>query len=212
MSIPEILSVRYRAPAAAAAINPYAAYFDHLWIAKGAASLAASYADVVGVQTLAAGVAPSLAANGWGFTGTQYLDTGIGAQAAYSVMVRCTTWSGFGSNAFGATVVTSGHQFRVQLQQAGGTVSWVNLTLVSESTGTVTDSIFSIVGLTPYRGTTAKAGMTGITGTTRSLYIGAINGTTISGYFSGTIAAIGTKAATWNSTEQAAAHALLAAL
>lgn len=212
MTIPAIMSVRHRAPAAAAAVNPYAAYFDHLWIAKGAASLAASYTDVVGTQTLTAPVAPTLGANGWVYTGTEYLDTGIGVTASYSVMVRCVTWSGFGSNPYGAQVAVNGHAYRIQCQQAGGSILWINQSSTSESTGTVSDTVFTQAGLTPYRGTTAKTALTGITGTTRTLLVGANNGSSVGQFFSGTIAAIGMKASTWDATAQAAAYALLAAL
>lgn len=73
---------------AAAAVN-WSQWFDHVWIAKSAASLAASYIDLVGSKTLTTSAAPTLGADGWTFNGsTQYLNTGVVCSQRTSFGVR----------------------------------------------------------------------------------------------------------------------------
>lgn len=59
--------------------------------AKGAASLAASYVNLVnsGTYDAAPGVAPTFdSATGWAFNGAEFLETGITLQTNYTVLVR----------------------------------------------------------------------------------------------------------------------------
>ena len=58
--------------------------------AKGAASLAASYVNLVtpGTYDAYAGIAPTLGANGWAFDGNAYLNTGIIPNTGYSALVQ----------------------------------------------------------------------------------------------------------------------------
>ena len=70
------------------AVVDWSQWFDHLWIAKGAASLDASYTDHVGTQTLGVGVAPTLSADGWVFAGAGYLTCENPAASNWSYMMR----------------------------------------------------------------------------------------------------------------------------
>jgi hypothetical protein len=104
--IPPFMSVRYRAPQAAASVIPWylsggiaAANCLAAYTPKGAASLAASYDNNAapgnglpdGTYDCTLGIAPTWAAvTGWTFTATsgQYLQTGVVPTNLFSVIVR----------------------------------------------------------------------------------------------------------------------------
>ena len=77
-------------PAAVESGVPWSQWFDHCWIAKGAASQAASYNDLTGSQTLTTGTAPAWdGVNGWhNFDGlSAYLETGLTPATTWSVLI-----------------------------------------------------------------------------------------------------------------------------
>lgn len=102
-TIPAILSVRHRAPAAAAALPWYRAggapMPDWVFQPKGAASLADSYVNLAnpGTNNATPIVAPGWdATSGWIFSGSQYLATAVvpGTSRAYAFLIRISDTTG----------------------------------------------------------------------------------------------------------------------
>jgi hypothetical protein len=85
------VQIHQRAGGAVAPAVDWSQWFDHCWVAKGAADLAASYTDLVGSQTLTPSpyyAAPALGADGWDFSGSERLHTGLTPTRTWSVIAR----------------------------------------------------------------------------------------------------------------------------
>ena len=221
-SIPAILSVRHRAPAAAAIIpwwlsggapTPVAVYQP-----KGAASLAASYVNLVtpGMYDAAPGTAPTWAsATGWQFNraNMQYLMTGVVPSSNYSILVRFSNRSnenyqglagcGFGSN---------GERFFVGFENTVYGIAYGYGTGYSLRGPNITEGVLGLAGKQPYRnGSADGAEITGILNTSRQIYIGAGNGT-VTSYSSVKIQAASIYSAILSSSEVLAVSTAMAAL
>lgn len=95
---------------------------------KGAASLAESYTNLAnpGTYNAAPGIAPSLISDGWSFTGTEYLTTGIPLSTGYSAVVRFSNWTTTNDKyLFGAYNIASITLFALSPRDSAGlTVYW----------------------------------------------------------------------------------------
>lgn len=155
--------------------TPIAAYMP-----KGAASLAASYANLArtdGTYNAAPGTAPSFAsATGWTFVAasSQYLTTGIIPASGWSMIVRYSGATGSGTVIVGSRVTGSETRFRFQWSDGTG----VNY----GSGGSVTVApplaagVLGVAGQQGYRNGTADGGaISAWSGTGVAVYIGAQN-------------------------------------
>ena len=185
---------------------------------KGADDLADSYVNLAnpGTYNAAPGVAPTWASGtGWTFNGsTQYLDSGVTVTSTYSVIGRLAGWSGWGNSPFGCVNPLNGHIFRINAQQAGGSILWYNLSSTLQVTGTVTDSVLALGGTIPYRDGVALAATSGLVGTPNSLYVGAHHNTfgNPDTFMTGQIAALAIYDTTLTAPQVAAVSAAMAAL
>lgn len=226
-SIPAFVSVRHRAPAAAAvpwwlaggATGCVAAYQ-----AKGSASLAASYVNLAnpGTYDAAPGVAPTWsAATGWTFNGTtQYLTTGIiPAAVTWSFLARYSDAVMTNGRTYGiaGSYHISGDAHRFVLYAGSGDNP--NRTAVGNdgyfSMSTLeTAGVLGFAGSTGYfNGLTVGTITPNITRSIKGIYVGAMNTNgTAGGFFKGSFQAL----AVWNETltaqQVAAVSAAMAAL
>jgi hypothetical protein len=183
---------------------------------KGAASLAASYVNLVnpGTYNAAPGTAPTFAeATGWTFAAasTQYLTTGIVPASGWSMLVR---FSGVSNNGALAGAWTSGGNTYFYLlpnntsdskhYYGGGTFLGVP--------GLHTVGVMAIAGVTGYLNGVSDATMTAWSGTaTRQITIGAFNaGASPSFFLSGNIQAIAICSSVQSAGQIAAASAAVA--
>jgi len=180
---------------AGGAPDPIAAYKP-----KGAASLAASYVNLVnaGTYDAAPGVAPTLGAGGWTFNGTtQYLTTGITPNTAnWSALVQLA------NGASGATVNTpfgsfDGNGFLIIQNPADDVTHYYNSALLFV-VPRITSGNLGFAAQTAYRNGVAESGGMAFTANPAvALYIGALNVSGGAGkFFSGDIAEF----AIWNTT------------
>lgn len=169
---------------------------------KGAASLAASYVNLVnpGTYDAALGTEPSFdAATGWTFNGTdQYLATGINPNAqTWSYLIRfsdCAIVDAF-QYIFGRT--GTGCNVAFGTSESAGNLSYYNGGSLIKSTR-LSSGVLAMAGASAYRNGVAEIGTIGAySGTTaNSLWIGAISGGTF-----GNVPAHKTQAvAIWNTS------------
>lgn len=234
MIIPDIMSVRVRAPASAApsgwwlsggvaAANCLAAYTP-----IGAASLAASYDNNAapgngladGTYDAAPGTAPAwAAASGWSFAlaSSQYLTTGItipnttySAIARFSnVTVPAGTKEGYLIGSFQDLAKYWGI---APVGYAGENKVYYCWGRYVQITPGLSSGVLAIAGLQPYRNGIAEASTipSGMT-SGKALYIGAINGS--AGYYlTGKIQALAIYSVTLTADQVAAISAAMAAL
>ena len=120
---------------------------------KGAASLAASYINLAnpGTYNAAPGTAPGWsAANGWAFTTTQWLTTGIVAQNGWSLLLLCTA-TGSGSGGAGRALADGDNIFFGVVPWVG-TNCWIyngTLLLIPQSVG-ATPTVLGFAGKGAY--------------------------------------------------------------
>jgi hypothetical protein len=197
--------------AAVAGVN-WSQWFDHFWLAKGAASLAASYTDLVGAQTLTTSAAPSLVTGGWSFNGSTFLDTGVQPAGTASVLVRFTTDTTTNVSLFGAR--NSGSNGWI-LQSADG----VGDNRLWDNGGRVIVSPRSAGGVMGFSGKKAwfdngSPGTisAGSTTSTRVVYIGGFNNNGSLAGAASVIAAVGIRWAELSDAAMTAAAAAMAAL
>ena len=205
--------VSSRAVEAGGAVD-WSVWFDHCWIAKGAASLAASYADLVGSQALTTGNAPSWdTSTGWSFNGSSnYLDTGIlwGA-GTWSILVR------FADYASGTTFAGVNNVTTLRIHKQGATArnynngsASLNNTVTSHAAG-----VMGLAGSAAYFNGASDGTLSGSTGAVMvyPIYIGARNNSGTAGNFvNAKVLTVGIKAATLDASQMAAASAAMAAL
>jgi hypothetical protein len=195
----------------------WSTWFDHCWVAKGAASLEAAYVDLVGDADLTAGTAPGLSADGLTFNGSdQYLLTGvIPSVQNWSAFIRYSGLSGGVETLFGAysDAIKLLLQLNSTLMRVFNCIDDVNLVDNSPALGS---GVYGFAGLTPYRDGVAESNLISSVGDSAGdieIYIGALNynGSPIQ-HAPMTVQAFGIKAATLNETQVAAACAAMAAL
>ena len=180
---------------AVSAASGWAAWFDHFYIAKGAADLATSYTDLVGSQTLTAGVAPSTDLSaGWIMNGSAYLKTGLQATATWSML--CLYSDATANDVYLCGSRGTNIEFFLYTRAFANTLRWFYGNGNKTSTPNQTSGVMGLVGSTGYHnGTSLVTSIGTFTGTGVEIYIGASNnGGTPS--FAGTskIQAIGFKA------------------
>jgi hypothetical protein len=158
---------------AGGATVPIAAYRP-----KGAASLAASYVNIVnpGTYNAAPGTAPTFAAaTGWGFTGTQFLNTGILSAANMTVLVRFSGSTGNDRCIFGSRNTTNGlyavARLNAELQHSYN-YGPNRVTVV----GALAGGVVAIAGAKGYlNGAQETATLDNVIATPLVLYVGAAN-------------------------------------
>lgn len=209
---PGAVTVHAPRSAAAAGVN-WATWFDHFWLAKGAASLAASYVDLVGAADLTTAASPALGADGWEFNGsTQYLDTGVIPLCAGTVMVR---FSNATSSDSIAVVGANDPIYLIKPRAAGD--YWVIYWMANKSMGRtppLSAGVLAVSNQQPYRNGSpdGKPGDSGPDGA-YSMYIGAMNNYRHPAwFFAGNVQAVGMKATSLTGAQVAAASAAMAAL
>lgn len=199
--------------AAAPAGMDWSQWFDHCWVAKGAASLAASYADLVGAQALTTAAAPTLDANGWVCNGsTSYLDSGISIGpdeiGIWSVMVQFVA----GSAAAGFYTAVGAYHLNITPNWYAYLVTAANGGGYSYLSAYMTAGNYCVAGLAAYRNGASDGALAGGDQSyTSNLWIGA-NSYGPGQFYAGTIVAVGVKHAILNATAVAAAKAAMAAL
>jgi hypothetical protein len=201
-----------RAAAAAAGVN-WSQWFDYLWIAKGAASLAASYVDVVSSQSVTPVVAPTLGASGWVFAASAWMDTGLTWDSqSWSVAVFCASTSQW---PFGCDN-SSGAQRLGCIPVNVAVLRFSNCgELESAGQAALASGMVAMSGANGYRNATKIANGTIPAGTppTPTIAIGGIKrGTGIVAAYTGTIAAFGFKKAGWTDANVGDIYDALAAL
>ncbi len=178
----------------------------------GAASLAASYTNLAnpGTYTAAPGVAPTFdTATGWTFAAasSQYLDTGITYQPAWSVVVR------FSDGTTSGTVRlfdVGTDKLSVIPGFSASSVYWNAGATANNRTPAMYSGVLAAAGNQPYRdGSADGATFTG-TITSGSFRIAARNDTTR--YFSGKIQALAIYNVTLDAAQVAAISSAMAAL
>ena len=157
-----------------------------IYVAKGAASLAASYSNLAnpGTNDLTVGVAPTFnTATGWTFNGTsQYLNAMTGAGFTWSAVIRYSGATNLASSpsVFGSQNNTSTRGFYISLVGTGGSqgIKYTNGAIGSAVAPTPAASgVIGIGGNQGYKNGTAD-GSTLSDGTGNAvsrLYIGALN-------------------------------------
>ena len=188
----------------AAAGVDWSAWFDHFWLAKGAASLAASYNDLVGSQTLTVGVAPTLGANGWVFTGAQYLNTLLSALDGWTAI--CRVVSPNGDPPFGCR----NPWFGVFARNGAKNDYYYHYTAKTGSSNGSADMVVAITKNAGYLNGSLDATWSATLSGAGSITIGREN--TGAFAYSGSIPAIGIKKSTLNGTQIADASTAMAAL
>lgn len=211
MTIPPITNVQTFAPKTTAAGVDWSVWFDHLWIAKGAASLAASYVDRVGTTTLTEGVTPTLVAGGWLFGGT-YLKTGLVPNGDWMMMVQYVG-GGDPSGTICGTNLATAPRFTISPNTSGwaGRVQY-GYNSVSYVAPQLAAGNLCIAGATAYRNGASDGALSAWSGT-NAIEIGIGSGGDGSGaWYGGPVVAVGLKATTLSAAAVAAAMAAMAAL
>lgn len=187
----------------------WATWFTNCWIAKNAASKAASLSDLVGAATLTESGTVGWTAAGWTFS-SSYLLTGVTLNTASTLMVQFASAPNTGKNLAG--VVTSGSRKGVRPNNFGNLSYFYASTFANVSPGLASGNV-AIAGAQPYRnGATDGSAITGIINTALECYIGTFQGNTTN-IFDGTIIAVGINSTTTlTSVQVAAAAAAMAAL
>lgn len=211
LNIPGIgVSTSRRAVASAAGVD-WSQWFDHVWIAKGAASLAASYASMVGSTTLTEGAAPTLEAGGWLFSGT-YLLTGLIPTSDWTMMVQYTGANSPSGILCGTSIGNSPNYFI-----SPDTGTWAGRVFYGHNGGTYVAPAhpagnLCVAGANAYRDGVADGALSAWSGT-NSMQIGigaAGDGSNL--IYGATVVAFGLAPSTLNATQVALAHAAMAAL
>ena len=200
--------------AAASGGVDWSQWFDHCWVAKGAASLAASYSDLVGSQTLTATGSPTWSAAGWaGFTIADYLHTGIIPAAGYTIMARGS--GGSTSNNYCLIGSLNGFNAGLVLHAGTGKRFWHGTSSTTIS-GNLTAGVLAMAGQTGYVNgvSVGTVGNTTFSGALVEMLIGARNrnDSTTDVPWPGTIEVVGIKLAVLDASAVAVASAAMAAL
>lgn len=198
----------------AAAGVDWSQWFDHVWVAKGAASLAASYTDLVGTKNLSTSAAPGFDTSyGWSMNGSSnYLDTGLLWDAGtWSILLAFTDY--LGGTTF-AGVNNSGmlriHKQGLTSRNYNNKYAALTNTVSSHSAG-----VMGLAGSTAYFNGSSDGTLTGDTGSVEyfTIFIGARNNGGFAGNFvNAKMQAVGIKKATLDAAQMAAASAAMAAL
>ena len=155
---------------AGGAPDPIAAYQP-----KGAASLAASYINLVnpGTYNAAPGVAPTWdTVNGWIFNGsTQYLTTGLNPQGTWSVLIQFTSW--VNANSYLAGAQSSGNNY--QFESNTGNLKLANAASSVHVSAHVPNGNIAIAGPAGYVNGAPAVVLAGTGNTSHRLYLGANN-------------------------------------
>lgn len=207
-------------PAPAAGGVDWSAWFDHFWQAKGAASQAASYLDLVGSADLTEGVAPTWSSGaGLSFNGsTQYLKFGLTPQpnsgygnVTWSVMVQYASFTATGvldkliGSSAGVAGFGIGKYYPTCLFVSGGYLSYG--TFPSSGNIAIAGDVAYLNGSSV--GTCSGDWLDSIS----EMYLGGANyGESLTEPANVTIIAVGIKASTMSSGDVAAASAAMAAL
>ena len=165
-----------QAGGAGGGVVDWSTWFDHFYIAKGAASLAASYADLVGSNTLVAGSAPSsdLTA-GWIMNGTAYLRTNLLPAANWSALVLYSDATANDVYLLGA-VGTGTNDFRLVTRAFADALRWFYANSNKTGAPNHTSGVMGLVGPTGYYNGVAQVSSIGtFTGTGDEIYLGAHN-------------------------------------
>jgi len=198
---------------AAVGVN-WSQWFDHLWIAKGAASKAASLLDLVGAQSLSEIGTVTWASAGWsGFSTANTLNTSLIPDSDWTLIARgsggttADNWCMIGS----LSNILAG----VSLLAGTGKRFWYGTTATLIS-GNYTAGVLAIAANTGYVDGSSAGTVGNAWNTTnlRNMYIGARNRNDVSidAPWPGTIQAVGIKKATLSAAQVAAATAEFAAL
>lgn len=184
--------------------------------AKGAGSLAASYANLsVPASPLTLGVAPAFAdGTGWGFTGSQYLKTGIVVDTLlYTVAIRYSS-AGFG-NIGPIGTFDGSNDASLYMYPANGGVLEVHYASNAAYSAAFTDGVVIVAGPQVYKDGIAAQLCTriGTSGGAQQLFIGAINVTGSPAlYFTGNVQAVAIYSDTLTGGEAGTLSTAMAAL
>lgn len=207
-------------PAPAAGGVDWSAWFDHFWQAKGAASQAASYLDLVGSADLTEGVAPTWASgSGWAFGAAgQYLNTGVTPTSASTLVVAFLEFgTTSGDPALAGAYDSATARFFVLIHRTGGSggVSYGNGNYVTVSPG-LANGVLAVAGVQGYRNGSAEgSALSGMYDKPWSIYLGGLNindSIYSPGALNCEIHAVGIRESTMSSDDVAAASAAMAAL
>lgn len=199
---PRVFSATFDRRAAAAAVpwwlaggapTPVAVYQP-----KGAASLAASYVNLVnpGTYDAALGTAPTLDASGWVFVtaSSQWLDTTIVMQTGYSSLVRFSGATNGLRYAIGSYSASPDKFYQIgpDLTFLGTTAVMFGAGAYVQRTPVLAGGVLAIAGQQPYRDGAADGAViaAGSGFPAYSLTIGVRNGASRFGYFSGSVQAV----------------------
>lgn len=152
---------------------------------KGAASLAASYVNLVNPGTFdaAPGVAPTWdATNGWIGNGTnQYLTTGITPLSSYSCVCRFSNGTGNGTYLFGS--FKTGPNTLFGISPANNRVYWNGTVVNTKADGAVTAGVMAIAGTGCYRDGVSDGSTGGPANTGLAMFIFALNSSGSPGFY-----------------------------
>lgn len=187
---------------------------------KGAASLSASYTNLAnpGTYTAAPGVAPTLTADGWTGTGTQYLTTGIVPASGWSMIVRFVSLSAEATdNAFCGSYGSGNTFFLVQPRYpVSNSRFYGNGGISTAISGRISSGVMAIAGGTGYLdGVQDYTGMAAWSGTGYGIYLMAANGSgTLNSQspINGSVAAVAIYNATLSAAQVAEISSAMAAL
>lgn len=154
--------------------------------AKGVASQAASYSNLAnpGTYNLQLGVAPSWGAtNGWTFSGSQWLNTGIvpSGNQDWSALIGFSGLTGSAScRIFGLTELISGSfkSFTIVPNDGYSGRSFANVSIVTTySDGSLNSGIAAFAGLTAFVNGSSYLSLSSVPHVvfTKSLYIGSVH-------------------------------------
>jgi hypothetical protein len=182
---------------------------------KGAASLAASYVNLVtpGTYDAAPGTAPTLDASGWVFvdTSTQYLTTGLTATQNWCLLARFSNVGGAAVIYVVAGASSTGAQ-RFYLMPKNSTNHVYGYNTSNAVAGAQTAGVMAVTADAGYLDGTSETAVGTLSQTTRAIYIGAYNNGSASYPLNGKIQALAIYNSNLSEAQVIAITAAMAAL